>query len=243
MAAIFGPGLSVQTLTATTQPLPQRLGTTTVTVKDARNVEHSAGLFFVSPTQINFLVPPQAAPGVATITVNNSLVRIEGSVTLARVAPGLFTANGNGQGPALGLLLRVNANGSQQTEPLAEFNAACQCFVARPISFGAAADGQRFLVLFGTGWRNRAALSELTARIGGVPVSISFAGAQSNFVGLDQLNIALPTAQPRAGRQSTQWRGATRGRIERHRLRRGECRRDRTRREQSANRRHANHRL
>ncbi len=199
IAAIFGPGLSVQTLTATTQPLPQRLGTTTVTVKDARNVEHAAGLFFVSPTQINFLVPPQAAPGAATITVNNGLARIEGSVTLVRVAPGLFTANGNGQGPALGLLLSINANGSQQTEPLAEFNQACRCYVARPISFGTAAEGQRFLVLFGTGWRNRATLSDLTARIGGVPVPISFAGGQSNFAGLDQLNIALPIASPTSG--------------------------------------------
>jgi uncharacterized protein (TIGR03437 family) len=192
IATIFGNLLAEVPIVAESQPLPLRLGVTTVMVKDARNIEHAAGLFFVSPTQINFLVPPQAAPGTATVTVNRGLARIEGTITIAPIAPGLFAANTNGRGPALGFLLRITANGTQQIEPLVEFRQACQCFGARPISFGAAADGQRFLVLFGTGWRSRAAAGNLTARIGSVTVPITFAGAQGGFAGLDQLNLALP---------------------------------------------------
>jgi uncharacterized protein (TIGR03437 family) len=192
IAALFGSNLASSTLSAATQPLPLRLGTTSVTLKDARDVTHSAGLFFVSPTQINFLVPAQAAPGLATVIVSNGAANIEGTVTITAVAPGLFAANANGQGPALGLLLRVAANGSQTSEPLAEFNQACQCFVARPVSFGTTADGRHFLVLFGTGWRNRANPRDVALRISGVTLPVDFAGAQGGFAGLDQLNVALP---------------------------------------------------
>jgi len=62
-----------------------------------------------------------------------------------------------------------------------------------PVDVSVAGD-QVFLVLFGTGIRFRSSLSNVTATIGGTPVSVQYAGPQGTFVGLDQLNIALPAS-------------------------------------------------
>jgi uncharacterized protein (TIGR03437 family) len=51
---------------------------------------------------------------------------------------------------------------------------------------------QVFLIGYGTGIRYRSSLSAVTATIGGANADVSFAGAQPAFVGLDQLNLAVP---------------------------------------------------
>lgn len=51
-----------------------------------------------------------------------------------------------------------------------------------------------FLLLFGTGIRKRSSLAAVTVQIGGVVAPINFAGAQADFVGLDQINALLPRA-------------------------------------------------
>jgi uncharacterized protein (TIGR03437 family) len=56
---------------------------------------------------------------------------------------------------------------------------------------GAASD-QVFLLLFGTGLRQRSSLAAVTARVGGTAAPVSFAGAQGSLVGLDQVNLLLP---------------------------------------------------
>jgi uncharacterized protein (TIGR03437 family) len=45
------------------------------------------------------------------------------------------------------------------------------------------------LSLFGSGIRGRSALANVTASIGGAAVPATYAGAQSEFVGLDQVNL------------------------------------------------------
>jgi hypothetical protein len=68
-------------------------------------------------------------------------------------------------------------------------------YVALPIDLGpdlGSASDQVFLILFGTGFRNRSALSTVVARIGGENSEVSYAGAQGGFVGLDQANLRLP---------------------------------------------------
>jgi uncharacterized protein (TIGR03437 family) len=59
------------------------------------------------------------------------------------------------------------------------------------IDLGPSTD-QVFLVLFGTGIRNRGALSMVSAMIGGAESQVSFAGAQGALVGLDQVNLLIP---------------------------------------------------
>ena len=95
------------------------------------------------------------------------------------------------------LALRVQPGAVQSFEPVAVFDAAQKSFVARPIDLGPETD-QVFLVLFCTGLRNRSDLSAVKVTIGGVEMSINYAGPQLQFFGLDQINVFLPPSM--AGR-------------------------------------------
>ncbi|MFN0085313.1 MAG: FG-GAP-like repeat-containing protein [Blastocatellia bacterium] len=192
IVAAFGTGLATATQVAATQPLPTSLAGTTIRVRDAANVERLAPLFFVSATQVNYLVPLGTTPGQALVTVlasDNSIS--QAVVRVDAVAPGLFTADATGAGLTAANLLRVKVDGTLFYEPVARFDTAQNRFVAVPIDFGAASD-QLFLLLYGTGFRQRSSLSAVGVRIGGVDVEVLYAGAQGSLAGLDQINARLP---------------------------------------------------
>lgn len=192
IVAAFGVNLANSTQMALTIPLPTTLAGTTVTVRDSTGTTRAAPLFFVAPGQINFLVPTGTATGSATLTVTNGGLTVgTGALPIAPVAPGLFAANSNGQGVPAGRLLRVNANGAQSFEPILQFDAAQNRYLAVPIDFGAATD-QVFLILYGTGVRGRSALAATSIVLGGTDAAVVFAGAQGDLIGLDQLNVRLP---------------------------------------------------
>ena len=192
IAAAFGTALATTTESATTVPLPTTLAGATVKVRDSQNIERSAPLFFVSPGQINFQIPPGSAVGAASISVTNGQgATATGTLQIAAVAPGVFTANATGQGVAAAVALRVRADGSQSFESVSRFDAGQNHFVSVPIDMGPATD-QIFLLLFGTGVRNRSAISAVTATIGGETSEVSYAGVQTDFVGLDQINVRVP---------------------------------------------------
>jgi uncharacterized protein (TIGR03437 family) len=193
IVAAFGQDFSITTQAApNNQSLPTTLAGASVRVTDAAGTARSAPLFFVSPTQINFLIPAGTAAGAATIAFTNTNgASSTGAVNVASVAPGLFTANASGRGIAAAVALRIRADGSQTFEPVARFDQAQNQFVAIPIDLGPATD-QVFLVVFGTGFRFRSSLSAVNATIGGTPAAVNFAGPQGMFVGLDQANILIP---------------------------------------------------
>jgi endoglucanase len=180
----YGSGLAPGTESASMLPLPLSLAGAEVDVTDSTGVSRQAALVFVSPTQINYLVPPQTAPGRLDVTV-----RVQGNVTgtgtfsIASVAPGLFSANANGRGIAAAQVVRVKADGTQTR------------FVATPIDFGDSSD-RLFLLLYGTGFRRAAGA---TLKIGSEDVPVQFAGAQPVFSGLDQVNAELPRTLMGAG--------------------------------------------
>jgi uncharacterized protein (TIGR03437 family) len=187
IVAAFGEKLA--TGTATDARLPTTLRGTTVNVTDSRGVLRSAQLFFVSPAQVNYLLPYETALGPATVTVTSGDgVVSSGAVQIAAVAPGLFTANGDGQGVPAAVALRVRPGATPSYEPVAQYDAAQRRFVPRPIDLGAANE-QVFLILFGTGWRNA---PRANLQIGGVAAPVTFAGAAPGNPGVAQLNAALP---------------------------------------------------
>ena len=192
IVALFGTGLASGAASASAQPLPTTLGGVQVQVRDAAGTTRNAPLFFVSPTQINFQLPSGTSAGAATIIVmlNNATVG-QGTAAVETVAPGLFTANATGQGVPAAVVQRIKADGASTFEPVAQFDSAQNRFVAVPIDLGASTD-QLILVGFGTGFRNRNALSAASATIGGVNADVLFAGAQGDFAGLDQANIRIP---------------------------------------------------
>ena len=192
IVAAFGVGLATTTQAATTVPLPTTLAGTTVKLRDSAGVTRDAPLFFVAPAQVNFLVPTGTAAGAATVTITSGDGSISvGTTQIASVVPGLFSANSNGQGVAAAVVLRVKANGDRIYEAISRFDAAQQRFVAVPIDLGPDTDAV-YLILYGTGIRFRSALSAVTASIGGTNASVLYAGGDTGFVGLDQVNVLLP---------------------------------------------------
>lgn len=192
IVSAFGVSLAAIVQAASSTPLPTEIAGTSVIVKDSAGVERLSPLFFISPTQINYQIPPGTAAGAATITVASGLGSSStGAVQIVNVAPGLFSANATGKGVAAAVALRIKADGTRIYEPVAAFSQAQNQFVAVPIDLGAAGD-QVFLILFGTGLRARSALSAVTANVGGTNADVTFTGPQGTLVGLDQINLLLP---------------------------------------------------
>ena len=189
----FGQNFATTTQAAPTgTALPTTLAGASITITDALNVARTAPLFFVSPTQINFQVPQGTAPGAANLAFRNTNGTLSlGTANIANIAPALFAANASGRGLAAAVIQRTRADGSQSFEPVARFDTTQNQFVAVPIDLGAATD-RVFLVMFGSGFRYRSALSAVGVTLGGTAAPVSFAGAQGSFIGLDQANIELP---------------------------------------------------
>src|SRR5215510_7676349 len=190
IVAGFGGGLASGTASANMTPLPLTLGGAEVLVRDANNQIRNAGLFFISAGQINFLIPDATANGAAAITVRRNGADIaRGTAIIDAISPGLFSANGSGNGLAAALIFR-RRNGVDIYEPVVRFNPAANSFDAIPVDLGP--DGEQvFLVAFGTGFR-AAPQSMLSATIGGTPSPFVVAVAAPGFDGLDQVNMLIP---------------------------------------------------
>lgn len=68
-AAVYGSGLVSQTVSAVS-PYPESLGGISLTVTDSNGQTLPAPLIYVSPSQINFLVPNGLSSGTAHLTLN-----------------------------------------------------------------------------------------------------------------------------------------------------------------------------
>ena len=116
IAAGFSANLAPSNATATVTPLPTTLNGVSVTVNGV-----SAGLFFVSPNQINYQIPAGLAAGNATVNVSrNGALTHTGKLNIVAAAPALFTANGNGLGVPTAFVTRVADNGAQTIETIAQ---------------------------------------------------------------------------------------------------------------------------
>jgi uncharacterized protein (TIGR03437 family) len=174
---------------ANTSSLPSLLLGTSVQVKDSAGVSRQAPLFFVSPRQINYLVPRGTASGEATVSVTSGDGRVSlGTTQIAAVSLGLFTANSSGSGVAAANIVRVTSTGAQVFEQVAQFNAGTNRYVARCFSHGPTGE-TAFLVLYGTGIRGLASILSVSATVGNASIPVLFAGGQGQFAGLDQINL------------------------------------------------------
>ena len=190
ISSIFGTFVTQNGLPATASTgaaLPTTLNGIKVSVNGV-----DAQLFYVSNSQINVLVPATTALGIATVIVTNSDATTRaGTVNIVAAAPGLFTVDASGRGSAIGSstfdgLTRqslTNVDGSE-----------------RAVSPGTAAN-PNYLELYGTGIRRTPASNPLdgngvaeavTATIQGIPATVTYAGPAPGFMGLDQINLAIP---------------------------------------------------
>ncbi|HZS05030.1 MAG TPA: Ig-like domain-containing protein [Blastocatellia bacterium] len=194
IVAAFGTLLATETAVATTIPLPTSLGGTSVRVNG-----QLAGLFFVSPLQVNYVIPSDTAAGTATVQITSGDGTIStGTVQVNEVAPSVFSGNADGQGVPAGYLVRIKADNTTTTEAVSQLNETTGKLVTRSIDLGS--EGERvFLILFLSGIshandpNNDSNFSEsIQVVMGGTEVTPSFAGNQGFFVGLNQINVEIP---------------------------------------------------
>jgi uncharacterized protein (TIGR03437 family) len=194
IGTLFGTGLTSTTASASSTPLPTTLGGVQVLVTDSAGTTRTAPLFYAAPTQVNFENPAGTATGSATVAVQlNGASVAAGTMTVASVTPGLFSANASGQGVAAAVALLVKADGTQTVETLIQYNSSTGKYDAVPLTLGDSTTTM-YLIAFGTGFRNASALSNVSATIGGVAATVTYAGAQGSYVGLDQANIIIPAS-------------------------------------------------
>ena len=190
IASAFGTSLATTSQAAQGLPLGTNLAGTTITIIDSLGRQRLAPLFYVSPTQINYQIPENTALGTARIQINSSSQPAKTEyIQIVNNAPGLFTAQADGQGVASAEITRIKSDGSRSDEHVAQYDSSSNSFSAIPIDLGNVND-KVFLILYGTGLRGRNL--NVAAKIGNQNVSVDYIGAQGTYVGLDQVNIQLP---------------------------------------------------
>jgi uncharacterized protein (TIGR03437 family) len=182
IVAAFGAKLGTGTEFAVQQPLPTSLAGSTVKVNGL-----AAPLFAVTPTQINFLLPPGLPNGTAEVVVTAGDGTISrGAMTITSVQPKVFTSNQSGSGAPAALWTR---------DGVSYFAAGGVDGAPIPVEAGG------YLVLACTGLRHapstdgdgsNGVAESVEVNIGGVPAPILYAGAQGAYAGLDQVNLQLP---------------------------------------------------
>jgi len=167
VATIFGANLSTDTSAATQSPLPQVLAGTQVFVDGV-----AADLYYVSPAQINFIVPPNG--GQSLTVVSGQLSSPAMPVTIGLWAPGFFTMDSAPTGPvaaehADGSLITA-ASPARPGETIQMFG-TCLGYIdpLLPIAFPAG-----------------------TVTVGGVSAEITYNGPAPNIPGVTQINITVP---------------------------------------------------
>jgi uncharacterized protein (TIGR03437 family) len=193
-------------------PLPLELSGVTVTVSGtavtgAPVTGAAAGLYFVAPNQINFVVPPgltaSTTPAAVNIFNNGALIRT--SVLLLAAQPDVFTST-NGAGGRAAVLNVTNPCVAPPGEPFA-------VTTTRPAGSGTTGDCTSAqtetvptqLLIMLTGVRGITSQSAVTVRIGTTDI-VGTAGSDSpvrispsNTPGFDQITVTLPASLAGAG--------------------------------------------
>ncbi len=138
--------------------------------------ESAIQVYYVSPTQINAVLPDGAST-LTPITVKTSAGQNTANVYLEAAAPAIFTQDSSGTGAASAL------KATDQSLITAD----------NALHAGDAVE------LYGTGLGLtkpsnglEIAVQQPTVTVGGVACPVTFAGAAPNYVGLDQINCKIP---------------------------------------------------
>lgn len=188
---VFGTNLATL---ATPGGLAPTLGGTSIRFTDQAGNTGNALLYYASPTQVNFLLPSNLSVGTGTLAIATGTgPTTASSISIAAVAPGLFSADSTGTGVAAGSALLVSTDGVQMPLPISSCSGTPVVCSPIPIDLGSDTDTV-YLTLYGTGIRGRSALSAVSATIGGIASAVQYAGSQPDFPGLDQVNVQINPA-------------------------------------------------
>jgi uncharacterized protein (TIGR03437 family) len=200
LVSIYGDNLVSSPVSAALLPWPTTLGGVSAVFRDSTGVERLAALKYVSPGQINAVVPPDAPPGQLAVIVRKSGGGdVEsGTATIANTAPALFSGDGSGTGGAAALVYLYRANGSVTFTPTFRCDGHGTCST-NPIDMGSDGD-LAVLELYATGLRR--ASPAVLVRVAGQDLTPLYAGPQPQYGGVDQVNVILPPSLRGAGEVS-----------------------------------------
>ncbi len=184
--AVAPGGLAAVTVIGLQATAP--IGTVSVTLVDSIGTQRVCVVQSISLQQAICLVDPATKPGLAVVSVTSSgRPAGTGFVQVAQVAPGLFSADGTGQGLALGIAISKSGNATFSA-PLAIFNSATNTWVAQPINLAAASDGVT-IELHATGLSGRSANGYVVAQIAGIDVPVIGITPHPTDAGVDLVQI------------------------------------------------------
>jgi len=150
-----------------------------VVVREANGKTFEALVHYVGKSQVNFVIPVDLAPGLASARIDTARNRFDGALIVEPVSPGLFTATAMGQGPADADA--ESAEGTQLTYACAGYN---NCSTVR-------VPHESVIVLRATGIRNAHAVE---AWIGGVSAIVGSFGPDAEVIGQDRIRVRVPDA-------------------------------------------------
>ncbi len=166
--------------------------TSSVTVTDSRGNTQSTVIDVVTPNQVNFYIPGNAAPGIATVTIGQQ----SGGVLIDTVAPGLYSADSTGTGVAAAGAAIYSADGSITPQNVSTCSSSGCAPV--PLELGGPSD-QLVVTLYGTGLRGFSNPANVSVTIGTAIAQLLYIGPQGQYAGLDQINVAVPPSLAGAG--------------------------------------------
>ena len=186
LASLFGVNLAGSTAWATLDQngqLPTQLAGAQVQVNG-----EAAALLYVSPSQVNFVVPGDTAPGTAdVIVVRNAITggALSATMLVENSAPAVFSADATGKGA--GAILNA------VTFATAPF------LTVTPEIVGS--DQRTRLAVYATGLRYAATVGASATDASGntYNLTVEYAGPAPGYFGLDQVNVVLPPDLDSAG--------------------------------------------
>ena len=189
VAAAKGSDLATTFLQAPDSSMPQfSLHDTSLSITGADGNEYAAPLFLIDPTLVLYLIPPEVPLGKAKVTLTRDDGQTRSApLVVANVAPALSPASSSGV--AFGSVLWVSPDGQESWGNISttDENGAT---VPLPIDLSNLS-GHAYLVVTGTGFRNRAALTDVQVNLSGRTATPTFAGPMDSIPGMDQLRFEL----------------------------------------------------
>ncbi len=180
LISVFGKNLTTGgPYSAAATPLPFSLGTTQVILGGLR-----CPLIYVSTTQINLQLPSTFLPGAQSLSVMvNQTPGSPEPVTIAAVAPALFTVNSTGVGA--GAILHADYAPVAASRPAVVGETVLIFGTGLGTTSPAVADGAPAPALSRT-------LETVSVNMGGHPAVVSYSGLAPGFAGLYQINAVVP---------------------------------------------------
>jgi uncharacterized protein (TIGR03437 family) len=176
---LYGTGMAKSPQTAT-PPYPSSLNGVSVLINNL-----PAPLYFVSPSQINVLVPFATTGPTATIVVNNGVNSNTVTVPVAATSPGIFTLDQSGSGG--GAIRHADFSLVNAASPAIGGETVLIYLTGLGTVTPPVADGTA-----GTGTALHTADADLVVYVGGQQATVLFKGLAPGFPGLYQLNVTLP---------------------------------------------------